>query len=318
MSDHLFAPIGSHAPASAITLSQPRADSELIAEAHAELKAAMKAGDEERLKRAVLGATTAVAKGRASGRTFKQQHVLRGGRKPSAGGGLGTGAAGTEPRVAEVATEATHEGEATLGPSSSAMSEEEKLHMRFHELATSRKSALASRGYEVQDVFIDELYELAKQAAVPPAEWGDFLRLQIPSPGEEEEPVGSHELEVTHAEQESLEQADKRGVRPARTSLGKLRTAIKTVSLTSPRGWRSNVKALPMKRRCSVVAAAPLMERPDDMPINDLLYHAGPEPTAAPTWQRSNSLREAADRADAEVRHTPMMQLGSASGLFRV
>lgn len=38
MSDHLFAPIGSHAPASAITLSQPRADSELIAEAHAELK----------------------------------------------------------------------------------------------------------------------------------------------------------------------------------------------------------------------------------------------------------------------------------------
>ena len=161
--------------------------------------------------------------------------------------------------------------------------------------------------------------------------------------------MGSHELEVTHAEQESLEQADKRGVRPARTSLGKLRTAIKTVrvaacggmprvlslpaftaelphplpshsqvSLTSPRGWRSNVKALPMKRRCSVVAAAPLMERPDDMPINDLLYHAGPEPTAAPTWQRSNSLREAADRADAEVRHTPMMQLGSASGLFRV
>lgn len=32
---------------------------------------------------------------------------------------------------------------------------------------------------QVQDVFIDELYELAKQAAVPPAEWGDFLRLQV-------------------------------------------------------------------------------------------------------------------------------------------
>ena len=104
----------------------------------------MKAGDEERLKRAVLGATTAVAKGRASGRTFKQQHVLRGGRKPSAGGGLGTGAAGTEPRVAEVATETTHEGEATLGPSSSAMSEEEKLRAAFDGRTRGRPRAAFS------------------------------------------------------------------------------------------------------------------------------------------------------------------------------
>jgi len=135
---------------------------DLISSAESELKAAMASGDAERLKAAIANASATVAKARARGsQVLKRQQVLHGDGQ----------AAPTE----HVATAAD------------ALTDEEKLYVRFHEVATARKLALASRGFEVQNVFIDNLYDLALSESVPAKEWGEFMRIQLPSPRDDEE-----------------------------------------------------------------------------------------------------------------------------------
>ena len=62
------------------------------------------------------------------------------------------------------------------------VSEEGRQFKRFHELATARKLALASRGYEIEGVFIEDLYNEAKRLKVPAPEWHEYLRRAVPSP----------------------------------------------------------------------------------------------------------------------------------------
>lgn len=62
------------------------------------------------------------------------------------------------------------------------LSEEARDYAKFHEIATARKLALASRGYEMEGVFIDELFDEAKRQGVSTDDWHGFLRREIPSP----------------------------------------------------------------------------------------------------------------------------------------
>ena len=200
---------------------------EMIAAAEAELKAAMAAGEPERLKAAIANASATVAKARARGTAvIKKKQILH-------GDGVGTARA-TEhlPTVADAANE------------------EEQQYIRFHEVATARKLALASRGFEVHNVFIDDLYDNALKAEVPQGEWAAFLRLQLPSPraeGEEEPP----QLDIIE-----VDEVDAAG------GVHKVRKAVK--KMTNIMGWRNNMVKI---SGCEIVAAAPLMERPDDMPM---------------------------------------------------
>jgi len=136
---------------------------ETILSAEAELQAAMAAKDPERLKRAIANASEAVARARA-----KNSHVLK--KANIIKGGEGDGAnPKPRPRTSVV-----------VKPPTTEVTQEEKRYIEFHELATQRKLNLASRGFEVQNIFIDDLYEEA--ADVPQADWHEFIRLQLPSP----------------------------------------------------------------------------------------------------------------------------------------
>ena len=77
----------------------------------------------------------------------------------------------------------------TPGSSGAPISEAAAEYKRFHALATSRKLALASRGYEVENIFIDDLFDDAQRQNVPPEEWHAYLRDQIPDPSAAEEQV---------------------------------------------------------------------------------------------------------------------------------
>ena len=109
--------------------------------------------------------------------TVANDKIVRGGA-PTPGGGGGGGGDGQlgvsflSPLSARLGRRM---GMATL-------SVEARNYARFHEIATSRKLALASRGYEAENVFIDELYDAVKSEGVPPEGWHDFLRQEIPSP----------------------------------------------------------------------------------------------------------------------------------------
>jgi hypothetical protein len=122
--------------------------------------------------------------------------------------------------------------------------------VRFHEIATARKLALASRGFEVQNIFIDTLYDAAIKANVPAAEWGEFVRFEIPSPRAPGDAAADDEV--------IEEVSTPKGVH-------KVRKAVK--KMANVRGWMSKVTP----PAAEVVAAAPLMERPDDMPLGDTL-----------------------------------------------
>ena len=138
-----------------------------------------------------------------------------------------------------------------------ALTDEEKLYVKFHEVATARKLALASRGFEVQNVFIDTLYDAAVKASVPPSEWGEFVRFEIPSPrGEGGSGGGLSADEEIVGVDEVVEEVDASG------GVHKVRKAVK--KMAKVRGWMSKVTRI---AGIELVAAAPLMERPDDMPI---------------------------------------------------
>lgn len=201
---------------------------DMIAKAEAELKAAMAAGDPERLKAAIAGASATVAKARARGSTVvKKVNIVH-----------GDGATGKT-------------GQSTLSKTSSVeladpeyLSEEERSYVRFHTAATSRKLALASRGFEVHSIFIDALYDAANSAQVPHNEWGEFLRLQMPSPRNKEEDI--------------------EGAATASGATKKVRTVVKKVA--NLMGWRA--KFADLKLADDAISAAPVfMERPDDMPL---------------------------------------------------
>uniref|UniRef100_A0A7S2N7Q3 Kinesin motor domain-containing protein n=2 Tax=Haptolina brevifila TaxID=156173 RepID=A0A7S2N7Q3_9EUKA len=197
---------------------------DLITKAEAELKAAMSAGDPERLKAAIANASDTVAKARARGsHVLRKQQVLHGD-----GGSSGGAAIKTSRALEHIQTEADP------------LTEEEKAYVRFHEIATGRKLALASRGFEVQNIFIDTLYDAAVKANVPTNEWGEFVRLQLASP----------RSDADDAEED--DQGNK----------GKVGQAFRNVARLV--GWRANFAKI---AGIAMTSAAPLMERPDDMPL---------------------------------------------------
>ena len=187
----------------------------MISDAEAELKAAMSSGDPERLKAAISNASATVAKARARGsHVLKKSQVLHGDGKTA------------EKPVEHKETAAD------------ALSEEERQYIRFHEICTDRKLALASRGFEVQNIFIDTLYDLALAEGVPTKEWGEFCRLQLPSPrldeeddadaevpGEDGQPVAAVTYEVTDTDGSAV-------IKKVRKAMGK---AVKLI------GWRAKM-----------------------------------------------------------------------------
>ena len=230
-----------------------------IAKAEAELKAAMAAGDPERLKKAIANASQTVAKARARGsHVVKKQQILKGGGGDGGGGG-GGGGESTLPTPPVLQHQAT---------AADPLSEEEKLYIRFHEIATGRKLALASRGFEVQNIFIDNLYDLAVTESVPHSEWGEFLRLQLPSPRPEDEVDGADAGDEGGA-------ADGGGEQPVATiewtdSSGVVHKVKKAMAkLTKMKaeggsGWRSKMK--PVCRTYRPPAEHFGMDQPDEMP----------------------------------------------------
>jgi len=216
---------------------------DMIAKAEVELKAAMASGDPERLKAAIANASATVAKARARGSTVvKKQQVLH---------GDGADMTGTDfPNIQTVVTMQSVRIPASAAQAGASLSEEEHNYIRFHQAATDRKLALASRGYEVQDIFIDTMYDAALAANVPSSEWGEFLRLQMPSP----RATGADEIEEATAAAGAPATDGADGV-------SKVRSAVKKVANLI--GWRAKFAEV----KTSIVAAPELMERPDDMPI---------------------------------------------------
>ena len=83
------------------------------------------------------------------------------------------------------------EGEATDGASADGAADEraarEARYHQFVAMAHARKLALAAHGYEVENVFVDQLFDDAERAGVPPDRWHEFLREEFPAPDMEEE-----------------------------------------------------------------------------------------------------------------------------------
>ena len=63
-----------------------------------------------------------------------------------------------------------------------ALKPEEQRYQQFVRLATARKLALAAQGFEVENVFIDQLFDDAEKEGVPQERWHDFLREELPCP----------------------------------------------------------------------------------------------------------------------------------------
>ena len=96
--------------------------------------------------------------------------------RPGSGGGGGGGGAADFPWSPSLRVMARRRmGMATL-------TDEGLLYSRFHKLATERKVALASRGLEIENVFIDDLFDDARRHGVEPTEYHAYLRREIPSP----------------------------------------------------------------------------------------------------------------------------------------
>ena len=133
----------------------------LISTAQDELKAAMLSQDPEALKQAIVNASGAVAKARVRNhQVLRKQDIVvgHGGRKKTVVDNTGL-----------------------------KVSEEERLYLKFHEIATGRKLALASRGYEVQNVFIDELFDKACASSLGEDKYHSFVRGELPTPRDDED-----------------------------------------------------------------------------------------------------------------------------------
>ena len=246
---------------------------DMISKAEAELKAAMAAGDPDRLKAAIANASATVAKARAKGATvIKKQQVLHG------DGVLTTRATEHMPTVAD------------------ALTDEEKLYVRFHEVATARKLALASRGFEVQNVFIDTLYDGAVKAKVPPNEWGDYVRMQLPSPRPKGEGDAGGAILKPDELVVEVDEVDASGAKHK-----VFKKAVKKMA------WLSRMTKL---ANVQMVAAAPIMERPDDMPLAD----GPPVPDARDDLHAGVSLHAEAEQADLHIADGSLALLSMADG----
>jgi hypothetical protein len=129
------------------------------------------------------------------------------------------------------------------------------LLRRFHEVATGRKLALASRGFEVQNVFIDTLYDLALKEGVPQGEWGEFCRLQLPSPrldDTDDVDAGAGGASVSY---EVV--GDGGAVKKVRKAMAKV---------TKLMGWRAKMASVARTYR----QASSLIEKPEGMPAPDV------------------------------------------------
>ena len=99
----------------------------------------------------------------------------------SAGGGLGGGLGGLDP-----ISESNPSMDVELFGGSD-VSTREQQYDRFVALANARKLALAARGFEVENVFVDQLFDDAERAGVPEDKWLEFLKDQFAAPEESEE-----------------------------------------------------------------------------------------------------------------------------------
>ena len=289
---------------------------DMISQAETELKAAMAAGDPERLKAAIANASATVAKARAKGaQVLKKQQVRRRHASPL-------------PPLSSLALTACHSPRCSLSPSLSAplLSPGVAWRRRAHDARhrahadgggrADRRGealrqiprgryraqlALASRGFEVQNVFIDTLYDAAVKASVPPSEWENLCasrsrRLAARGSGgglsADEEIVGVDEV---------VEEVDASG------GVHKVRKAVK--KMAKVRGWMSKVTRI---AGIELVAAAPLMERPDDMPIAE----EPPPPDARDNPHAGKSLHMEVASAATNVAdaHLAVLQMADPDG----
>ena len=219
---------------------------ETISAAEAELKAAMAAGDPERLKKAIANASQTVAKARARGnQVLKKAQVLHGDGDASA----------AKPKLEHMVT------------AMDALNDDEAAYIRFHDIATARKLALASRGFEVQNVFIDSLWDLAQKSEVPSKDWGEFIRLELPSPRfddedeeEDDDVAGADEGSVVEYQLED----GAGGVRKVKKAVRKMANLM---------GWRSKLGKICATYRSTAEHFG--MDEPDEMPAPDVSDGAG-------------------------------------------
>ena len=146
----------------------------LISTAQDELKAAMLSQDPEALKQAIVNASGAVAKARVRNhQVLRKQDIVVGHGSKKDGGGKKDGGKGKSKQ--------------TVDNTGLKVSEEERLYLKFHEIATGRKLALASRGYEVQNVFIDELFDKACAESLNEGKYHTFVRGELPTPRDDDD-----------------------------------------------------------------------------------------------------------------------------------
>ena len=216
---------------------------EMITDAEKELKLAMASGDPDRLKTAIANASSTVAKARARGsHVLTKAQVLHGDGKTD---------------------EAPEHHKVT---NADAADDEEKAYIRFHEIATDRKLALASRGFEVQNIFLDDLYDIALKEGVPQAEWGEFMRMQLPSPrmDDEDDQDADAPAEDGAAHTVDYEVIGQDGV----ATVKKVKKAMAKMSrLGKLFGWRASMKNI----TCTYRATADEhfgMDQPDPDPLS--------------------------------------------------
>ena len=119
---------------------------------------------------AVQGSSTSLASVSPRRSCVAHRPTVTGAPMPPASGDEVVGL-GDQPRGSEADGEAVGMAE---------MAEIQERYQSFFALASARKLALAARGYEFAHVCLDDLFDAAEAAAIPPSSWGDFLRVELP------------------------------------------------------------------------------------------------------------------------------------------
>jgi len=143
-----------------------------------ELKEAMAGDDAERLKAAIVAASEAISQERA-----KQSNVIQSDQM------VGSKQAGSMKRMTQRPTALRKSRSPAFYTDDDDDDEtpDERKYREFQEMYDERRNELDARGFEVQagSLFSDELLKTALDF-VPQAEWADFIRLELPSPRDED------------------------------------------------------------------------------------------------------------------------------------
>jgi hypothetical protein len=205
------------------------------------------------------------------------------------------------------------------------LTEEGRRYLKFHEIATHRKLSLASRGYEAEGVFIEELYDEAKRLSVPAENWHEYLRSAIPSP--ETSPAGLRagggltDLSQTapasvFSDREAMPASSRSARKLGR--LGRAHGSVHKVALPFSSSWGSLQTVEPSA--CAASAASGAMLLPSDLLSATELLAVGcihAPPVAAPSSvgaRRASPSAAAAAAAAAAPASAVAARVGAVGG----